>query len=193
MKKLSLYIFLGLMWCNIGIAATLISLSDLKVNEDINDYFINKEISEYSYEGNGYGSKSDYSVLFVPKNKIKNNKYDSITIAYNNNTKKISYYAAFIEKFKNLNICLEFRDGEVLKNKKKFLFHKKSNDISTHEDGLIQETIRFASLKSSAAFSCDFFEDEKNSRVDFRFDVLTDKFNEWVVELNKTETTGSQN
>ena len=182
-----------MMFCNVGYAATLISLSDLKLNEDINNYFFNQEITEYNYEGSGYGSNSDYSVLLIPANKLKNKRYDSITIAYDNNTKKISYYAGFIEKFRNLNECLEYRDEQVSKNKKKFLLHKKKNQISTHEEGLIQETVRFISIKSSAAFSCDFFEEEKNSRVDFRFDVLTNKFNEWVVELNKTETTGSQN
>ena len=65
--------------------------------------------------------------------------------------------------------------------------------MSTHSGGIIQEVVRFITIQSEAKFSCDFYEDEKNSRVDFRFDVLTDKFNEWVVELNKTETIGSQN
>ena len=189
MKKLSLYIFLGLMWCNVGFASTLISLKDLKLNENINNYFFNQEITEYSYEGAGYGTDSLYSVLFIPQSKLKDKEYDSITISFNNKSKKISYYAGFVEKFKNLNKCLEYRDKQVSKNKYKFLLHDRENQTNTHNDGMVQKTIRFISIKSSAAFSCDYFEDEKNSRADYRFDVLTDEFNTWVMKLNNTETT----
>tara|TARA_B100001564_G_C20409393_1_gene564949 strand:- start:23 stop:595 length:573 start_codon:yes stop_codon:yes gene_type:complete len=189
MKKLSLYIFLVLIVCNVGFAATLISLNDLKLDENINNYFFNQEISEFSYEGDGYGIGSNYSVLFIPPNKLKDKKYDSLTIAFSNNSKKISYYAGFVEGFKNLNECLNFRDKQVSKSKKEFLIHERENQTNKHSDGLIQQTVRFISIKSSAAFSCDYFEEEKNSRVDFRFDVLTNKFNDWVVNLNDTKTT----
>tara|TARA_B100000965_G_C19426139_1_gene684371 strand:+ start:332 stop:904 length:573 start_codon:yes stop_codon:yes gene_type:complete len=189
MKKLFLYVFLVLIWCNVGFTATLISLADLKLNENINNYFFNQEITEYNYEGEGYGTDSVYSVLFIPQSKLKNKEYDSITIAINNNSKKISYYAGFVEKFKNLNKCLEYRDKQVLKNKYKFLLHDRDDQTNTHSDGLIQKTVRFISIKSSAAFSCDYFEDQKNSNVNYRFDVLTDEFNNWVQKLNKTETT----
>ena len=56
---------------------------------------------------------------------------------------------------------------------------------------MIQKTIRFSQLYSSAAFSCDYLENTKNSRVDYRFDVLTDKFNKWVMNLEKTITTAN--
>jgi len=177
------------MLCNAAFASTLISLKDLKLNENINNYFFNQEITEYNYEGSGYGTDSLYSVLFIPQSKLKNKEYDSITIAFNNKSKKINYYAGFVEKFKNLNKCLEYRDKEVSKNKYKFLLHDRDDQTNTHSDGMIQKTVRFNSIKSSAAFSCDYFEGEKNSRVDYRFDVLTDKFNNWIQKLNKTETT----
>ena len=189
MKKLSQYIFLFLIWCNVGFTATLISLNDLKLNANIDDYFFNQEITEFNYEGDGYGSSSNYSLLFIPLNKLKDKKYDSLTIAFSNNSKKISYYAGFVEGFKNLNECLDFRDKQVSKSKKEFLLHKRKNETNKHSDGIIQQTVRFTSIKSAAGFSCDYFEEEKNSRVDFRFDVLTNKFNDWVVKLNNTETT----
>ena len=69
MKKLSQYIFLFLIWCNVGFTATLISLNDLKLNANIDDYFFNQEITEFNYEGDGYGSSSNYSLLFIPLNK----------------------------------------------------------------------------------------------------------------------------
>ena len=188
MKKLSLYIFLGLMCCNVGFTQQL-ALTDLKLNEKINNYFFNQEITEYSYEGEGYGTNSIYSVLFIPQSKLKNKEYNSITIAFDNKSKKIVYYAGFVENFKNLNKCLEYRDKQVSENKNKFLLQNRDDQTNTHDNGLIQKTIRFSKINSSAAFSCDYFEDEKNSRVDYRFDVLTDKFNIWVMELNKTKTT----
>ena len=189
MRKLFPYIFPILMLCNVGFASTLISLKDLKLNENINNYFFNQEITEYNYEGEGYGTDSLYSVLFIPQSKLKDKEYDAITISFNNKSKKISYYAGFVQKFKNLNKCLEYRDRQVSENKYKFLLHDRDDQTNTHKDGMVQKTVRFISIKSSAAFSCDYFEDEKNSRVDYRFDVLTDEFNTWVMKLEKTETT----
>jgi hypothetical protein len=148
------------MCCNVGSTQQL-ALTDLKLNEKINNYFFNQEITDYN----------------------------SITIAFDNKSKKIVYYAGFVENFKNLNKCLEYRDKQLSENKNKFLLQNRDDQTNTHDNGLIQKTIRFYKINSSAAFSCDYFEEEKNSRVDYRFDVLTDKFNTWVMELNKTKTT----
>ena len=182
---------LGLLWCNFAYSENQIYLKDLKLNQGINNYFSNQEIAEYNIEDFGYGSNSKYSLLMDIANKFKNNEYDSFTIAYETKSKKIVYYAAFLEGFKNLNECLNYRDEQVSKNRKKFTFHKKNYVKSTHNDGLIQEIIGFRSIKSDAKFSCDYYEDEKFIRVDFRFDALTIKFNEWVVELEGTETTSN--
>ena len=54
---------------------------------NINNYFFNQEITEYNYEGDGYGTDSVYSVLFIPQSKLKNKEYDLITIAFNNKSK----------------------------------------------------------------------------------------------------------
>ena len=106
-------------------------------------------------------------------------------------SKKIVYYAAFLEGFKNLNECLNYRDEQVSKNRKKFILHKKSAAKSAHKSGLIQEAVRFQSIKTEAKFTCDYYEDEKDKVVDFRFDVLTSEFNKWVVELSETKTTSN--
>ena len=50
MKKLSLYIFLVLMFCNIGSAENKIILKDLKINSNITNYFSQKEIDLYRYD-----------------------------------------------------------------------------------------------------------------------------------------------
>ena len=127
----------------------------------------------------------------IVSNKFKDNEYDDFTIAYETKSKKIAYYAGFVEGFKNLNECLKYRDEQVLKNRKKFILHKKNAVKSTHNSGLIQEAVRFQSIKTEAKFTCDYFEDEKDKRVDYRFDVLTSEFNEWVVELDDTKTTSN--
>ena len=46
MKKLTLYIFLVLMWCNVGFAE-LISITDIKIGDRVSEYFTSKQISEY--------------------------------------------------------------------------------------------------------------------------------------------------
>ena len=191
MKKLLGIVVLGLLWCNFAYSENQIYLKDLKLNQSINNYFSNQEIAKYNIQDFGYGSNSKYSLLMGISSKFKNNKYDEFTIAYETKSKKIVYYAAFVQEFKNLSKCLNFRDKEVSKNKKKFAFHKKSSGKSIHADGLIQEIILFQSIKTEAKFSCDYFEDEKFIRVDFRFDALTSKFNEWVIKLEGTETTSN--
>ena len=188
MRKLLLYLTVSFIFCSFGNAATKISLGDLKLKESINNFFSKQEIAEYSYEGFGYGKNSKYSVLFLYPDQLKDKQYDTITIAFNNKTKKIAYYAGFVEKFKNLNECVKFRDAQVLKNRKKFLLHKKKTGLSTHADKMLQDVVFFGSTRSEAKFTCDFFEEERNSRVDFRFDVLTPEFNKWVIELEKTKT-----
>ena len=100
MKKLLCYVFFSLIFCNAGLTASLISLKDLKLNENINNYFFNQEITEFSYEGDGYGTNSEYSVIFIPQSKLKNKEYDGLTVSFNNKSKKISYYAGFVQKFK---------------------------------------------------------------------------------------------
>ena len=191
MKKYFLYIFFLLTVCNFAYSENQIYLKDLKLNQDINNYFSNQEIAEYNIEDFGYGSNSKYSLLMDIANKFKNNEYDSFTIAYETKSKKIVYYAAFLEGFKNLNECLNYRDEQVSKNREKFTFHKKSSGQLTHQDGLIQEAIRFKSIKTEAKFTCDYYEDEEFTRADFRFDALTTKFNEWVVELEGTKNTSN--
>ena len=55
MKKLSLYIFLVLMFCNVGYAEK-IYLKDIKINSNITNYFSPKEIDLYNTEIDGkYG------------------------------------------------------------------------------------------------------------------------------------------
>ena len=164
----------------------------MKLNQDINNYFSNQEIAEYNIEDFGYGSDSKYSLLIsFDTNKFKDNQYDDFSIVYETKSKKIVYYAGFVEGFKNLNECLKYRDEQVSKNRKKFILHKKSAAKSTHKSGLIQEAVRFQSIKTEAKFNCDYYEDEKDKAVDFRFDVLTSEFNEWVVELSETKSTSN--
>ena len=189
MKKFLGILVLGLLWSNFAYSENQIYLKDLKLNQSINNYFSNQEIAKYNIQDFGYGSNSKYSLLMNISNKFKNNEYDSFTIAYATKSKKIAYYAAFVDGFKNLNECLNFRDEQVSKNRKKFILRKKKSFKSTHADGFIQEAISFKGTKTDAKFSCDYYEDQKFIRVDFRFDTLTMKFNEWVVKLEGTESS----
>ena len=189
MKKLSLYIFLVLMFCNVGFAENKIILKDLKINSNITNYFSQKEIDLYRYDEEGkYGKNEIYSLLYIKNpNEKFNENFSLIMIAYNNKSWKIHYTAGLME---NLNNCIKFRDEQINAYKTIFKNYKKRIATSEHSDGLKQEIISFRKGNLRAKFTCDYYSESSPyaGTVDFRVDFLTDTFNTWVVRAEGTTT-----
>ncbi len=106
MKKLSLYVFLGLLWCNVGFADTsIMSVKGMKLNESALKYF-DKNFIE-SKKKFIYKSK-DYFMIFVNKEQIhiRNNdpEYtivsvdEGILMSFEDCKKKIKLLINHIEK-----------------------------------------------------------------------------------------------
>ena len=94
MKKLSLYIFLILMFCNVGFAE-LIIFSDIKIGEKVSKYFNDQEISQYyvsDSKDNAAGviifdKDKKYSyLLFLKEDRIFKGNFEFYQIYYENST-----------------------------------------------------------------------------------------------------------
>ena len=63
MKKLSLYIFLGLLWCNVGFADIL--PLDFKIERQLNNYPCFNELPVKKYEELGNGRFQFHIMVYV--------------------------------------------------------------------------------------------------------------------------------
>ncbi len=88
MKKLSLYIFLVLIWCNVGIAEEIseIKVEGMSIGDSLLEYFTEEEIQEATVPG-VYPDKFE-----VTYNIKKTFRYDFITVTYKFNDKKYKIY-----------------------------------------------------------------------------------------------------
>ena len=88
MKKLSLYIFLVLMWCNVGVAEDIsdFQIEGMSIGDNLLDYFSEEEIlSNQPY----LEIEKEYRFKTVEFYKtISSEEYDSISIVYKSNGKK---------------------------------------------------------------------------------------------------------
>ena len=160
-------------------------IANLKLNNNISNYFSDKELKDYNWETRGYGSNQIYSLIVItdPKQILFVN-YSIMSIAYNNNTGFIEYVAGIIQGFNSFNQCIEFRDTQVNKSyyDKSFNVEKVKNEHK--ETGVKQHKIIFEKPSFAVTYNCDQVED----RINYRLDYLTDNFNHWVVELEGTES-----
>ena len=84
MKKLSLYIFLVLMWCNVGVAEEIseIEVEGMSIGDSLLEYFTEEEIKEATVP-EVYPDK--FEVTYNIKETLR---YDFITVTYKFNDKK---------------------------------------------------------------------------------------------------------
>ena len=191
MKKLFLYIFLFLIWCNVGFAEK-IYLKDIKINSNITNYFSPKEIDLYNTEIDGkYGKKRKYSYLYItnPKEKFDEN-FTLVMIAFENKSWKVQYSAGL---FEDLNNCIKFRDDQIKLYKNQLIGYESYEGTSKHDDGVRQEIVVFTKNNIRKKFTCDYYPDssEYAGTVDFRIDSLTNSFNTWVTSAEGTSTTAN--
>ena len=128
MKKLSLYIFLVLMWCNVGFAEK-INFFDIKIGDKISKHFNSQQISKYykfdtAKPPSGevlYGKNKKYSLLQLNiEDGIFKKDYQFFQIFYENGTDKIVAIAGVdLMSVKDKDLCFERRKIDVAKYIKK--------------------------------------------------------------------------
>ena len=192
MKKLYLYIFLVLMWCNAGFAEK-ISLRDIKLGEKLTRYFTSSQISEFNYNNQKswseiYSYEKKYSVMIIAKSKSPNiykENYDYAQIFYENLNDKIVSFVGINENFdgvEGLKNCVNYRDKKISEYKRnKVIANLERFPVKRviRENRVSEDSVWFENniLKFDIGFLCYIYPNDDN---DFRLDYSTQLFNKWV-------------
>ena len=184
MKKLSLYIFLVLMWCNVGFAEEK-SLIDIKIGDSITEHFSTNQIIENYVDDDVteedirvYGKNYKYSfIAFVNDGTLED--YDYIQVYYETKTDKIVSKGGIYE-VSDESDCISKRDklvSEYKKNNRITSIFSKIEDMHEFPDGMVDKYISFDNNKKVFGFSCYIYPD---GSIENRSQVYTHKFNDHV-------------
>ena len=195
MKKLSLYVFLVLMWCNVGFAE-LIIFSDIKIGEKVSKYFNDQEISQYYVSGSKnnpagviiFDKDKKYSyLLFLKEDRIFKGNFEFYQIYYENSTGKIVGIGNVdLMSGEDKDSCLKKRKTDVemyiKKNRITSLFSKQQ-DKHTFPDGMIDDFIMFTGKEKYISFSCYIYDD----KIEYRVDALENNYNDYIYKINNQQ------
>ena len=188
MKKIFLYVFLVLMWCNAGFAEK-INFFDIKIGDKISKHFNSQQISKYYFIDTEktpsgevlYGKNKKYAFLQLKKEDgIFKKDYQFFQIFYENGTDKIVAIAGVdLMSVKDKDLCFERRKIDVAKYIKKnritSLF-KKHQDTHIFPDGMIDDYVQFFGEEKFFSFSCYLYP----SKIEYRVEAYENNYNEWV-------------
>ncbi len=184
MKKLSLYVFLVLMWCNVGFAEKK-SLIDIKIGDKITEYFSTNQIIEYYVDDDVreedirvYGKNYKYSfIAFVNDGTLED--YDYIQVYYETKTDKIVSKGGIYE-VSDESDCISKRDKLVSEYKKKnritSLFTR-NEDTYKFPDGMVDKNVFFNNNKRVYAFHCYVYPE---GMIQLRVQITTHEFDDHV-------------
>ncbi len=134
MKKLSLYIFLGLIWCNFVSADSIndIKIEGISVGDSALDYFSEKTIKQNSYS---YNNKKFTRVQNDKFSWFKD--YDAVDFHFKTGDSSYKIYSVAGIKFYDHNIeeCYPFMDKVVAKIKNVLNTTKASKKNTTQHKG----------------------------------------------------------
>ena len=184
MKKLSLYVFLVLMFCNVGFAEKK-SLIDIKIDDKITEHFSTNQIIEYYVDNDVteedirvYGKNYKYSfIAFVNDGTFED--YDYIQVYYETKTDKIVSTAGIYE-VSDESDCISKRNKLVSEYQKKnritSLFTRE-DDTHKFPNGLVDKNIKFGNTKKVFAFMCYIYPD---GIIHNRVQITTHEFDDYV-------------
>ena len=204
MKKLSLYIFLVLMWCNVGFAEKK-DLMDIKIGESItkhfSTYFIIENYLDDDVEEEDirvYGKNYQYSLIgFVNDGTFKD--YDYIQVYYETKTDKIVSTSGIYETSDESD-CISKRNklaSEYQKKNRITSLFAKDEDTHKFPDGQVDRYIVFENKKKQFIFRCYIYPDGViHNRVtlsDSEFSAYVfEKFNQqWIKNPRNFRSEGS--
>ena len=186
MKKLSLYIFLVLMWCNVGFAEKK-SLIDIKIGDKITEHFSTNQIIEYYVDDDVteedirvYGKNYKYSfIAFVNDGTFED--YDYIQVYYETKTDKIVSTGGIFEA-SDESSCISKRNKLASEYKKKnriTSIFTREEDMHKFPDGMVDKYITFDNKKKSFGFKCYIYPD---GTIHLRVQTTTHEFDNYVFE-----------
>ena len=196
MKKLSLYIFLVLMWCNVGIAET-ISLMDIKIGDKISKHFNSQQISKYYVSDTEksptgerlFGKDLKYSfIAMISKDGIFSEDYNFFQIYYENDSKKVVSISG-TDFSSDKDTCLKKRNNKVSEYKSKnritTLFNK-NETTNAYPDGTTTYDVAFHGPNKIFAFSCYVYPPDMDKDVEYSLAIYENNYNIFIYEaMNK--------
>ena len=194
MKKLSLYIFLVLMWCNVGIAET-ISLMDIKIGDKISKHFNSQQISKYYISDAGksptgerlFGKDLKYSfIAIINEDGIFSEVYNFFQIYYENDSKKVVSISG-TDFSLDKDTCLKKRNNKVSEYKSKnritTLFNKHET-TNAYPDGTTTYDVAFHGPNKIFAFSCYVYTPDMDKDVEYSLTIYDNIYNIFIYEAN---------
>ena len=194
MKKLSLYIFLVLMWCNVGFAKDIseYKIEGMTIGVSLLDYFteneIIKNISEEEDEVREKNKFYDVNLFYLPHFET----YDMVQIALKFNDKNYKIYGVDgIIHFKNrIEDCYKKQQKVNKEFSEDFEYvEKKERGTIDHPDydGATTKDIFFL-LKTGEVLmiNCTDYSNKDNEAGDedlFRIGLWTKELNEWLTNI----------
>ena len=161
-----------------------ILLSNIKLYENVNNYFSKYEINEFNAESDTYGFDTKYSQLyFTDPSSIFDENFTLVMVIFENKTKEIEYVSGLYE---NLNNCIKFRDEQISIS----TLNKSDGETASqkHDDGLEQNLVMFRYDDYAIKHSCDYYSEPSPwaGTVDYRFDYHTWTYSDWITEIMGT-------
>ena len=188
MKKLSLYVFLGLIFCNVAVAE-LLKFKDVKLGIKMSEYFSDQIISsmdqssiaEKNSKGERvFGTDLKYNYIgFVKEDEFFEQEFLYIQVYYETASNKIVSLSG-IDEFSSIEKCISKRKVDVADYKKQnritTLFNERKN-ISRNDVGTTDDFIAYVGTKKFFAFSCLSYPD---GTIENRVEITDLEFNEYL-------------
>ena len=185
MKKLSLYIFLVLMWCNVGFADDIsdFEIEGISIGDNVSEFFTEMQIIQNTvkYHTNNKFITLEFNNLDFFKT------YGALQVAYKSENKIISEITGLILYKYNIEDCYEKMDmviNDILN----------SINVIDKTDKIVQKLRQDSSGKSEMTIvqlyfdsgycqiGCYDWSDEKGWTDNFRVTIRTNEFSKWSEE-----------
>lgn len=188
--KLFLIIFIFLTSCS----ENKKEVQEIKLYENIGKYFSNEQLNKYYFEGELSSKNLKYSFLVIYNSEkvFKNNEFDKVQVAWNNNDNKI-HYIGQIKNIKSAEFkCDKLREEVTNQFKVTQKINLNNSDIKLEkvklrdENNTYVDQHRYIFVKDDYYFSLSCYDLTKNNfksyNYEFRADRMTVELSNWIGE-----------
>ena len=195
MKKLHLYIFLVLIWCNIGFAEDIseLQIEGISIGDSLLDHYSKKKILKKTLYEKEQGNNKDVGFVYLEGNEENFENYRRIKIGYKTNDQyfKIILITAFVDINRDINKCI-IKKQEITKDLKN-IFNNHDFEDSGWEQHAFDATSRtnssifyFSTNSNYDSFVrviCYDWSKESGYNDQLRVELVSSEYYEWLSSL----------
>ncbi len=175
---------------------------EIKLYENIGKYFSNEQLNKYYFEGELSSKNLKYSFLVIYNSEkiFKNNEFDKVQVAWNNNDNKIHYVGQIkhikLSEFK----CDKLREEVTNQFKVTQKINLNNSDIKLEKvklrdkNNTYSDHHKYKFIKDDYNFNLSCYDYTKtnfthlqNYNYEFRADRITVELGNWIAEKTKTK------